>query len=128
MQIVASNASSASFSGFARPDFDKKFRPVTVRDLMKSVLASKLGGVVYTADRSAALSQQIAAEMRDKIKELNLARYKVCVHVVIGELKGQGARMASRCFWDADVDNVATEVFKNETLFCVANAYGVYHY
>ncbi|CAM9219843.1 unnamed protein product, partial [Hapterophycus canaliculatus] len=44
---------------------------------------------------------------------MNLARYKYVVQVVIGEQRGEGVRMGSRCFWDSDTDNVASETYIN---------------
>ena len=35
------------------------------------------------------------------------------VQVVIGEMKGEGVRMGSRCLWDAQTDKVAQETFMN---------------
>lgn len=45
--------------------------------------------------------------------EMSLARYKYVVQVVIGEQRGEGVRMGSRCFWDSDTDNVASETYVN---------------
>ena len=44
---------------------------------------------------------------------MNLARYKYVVQVVIGEQRGEGVRMGSRCFWDSETDNVASETYIN---------------
>ncbi len=35
------------------------------------------------------------------------------VQVVMGEQRGEGVRMGTRCFWDADTDNYASETFVN---------------
>eukprot|EP00898_Chlorokybus_atmophyticus_P008336 jgi/Chlat1/8503/Chrsp80S09219 len=48
--------------------------------------------------------------------------------VAIGEVRGQGARAAARCFWDAAADSFASETFFNSSLFCVAAAFCVYLY
>lgn len=45
--------------------------------------------------------------------EMNLARYKYVVQVVIGEQRGEGVRMGCRCFWDSETDNIASETFVN---------------
>jgi len=34
-------------------------------------------------------------------------RYKFVVQVTVGEINGQGVRVASRCYWDEDTDDVA---------------------
>ena len=44
---------------------------------------------------------------------LRIPRYKVVVHVTLGELREQGIRVASRCLWDASTDNYASAGFKN---------------
>ena len=80
------------------------------------------------------------------------------VQVVIGEDRGACVRMGCRCFWDAETDNYAEDTFRNvrrrasprsatqrssptppqyadarprraqDSLFCVAAAYGAYLY
>jgi hypothetical protein len=45
--------------------------------------------------------------------DVDLPRYKIIVQVVLGEMKNQGARVASRCLWDTDTDNYASVSFKN---------------
>lgn len=51
--------------------------------------------------------------------EMNLARYKYVVQVVIGEQRGEGVRMGSRCFWDSETDNVASETYINVRMPCL---------
>lgn len=59
---------------------------------------------------------------------MNLPRYKFLVQVIIGEQRGAGVRMASRCFWDPESDGMATDTFINDTMFCTATAWGIYLY
>lgn len=85
---------------------------------------------------------------------MNMPRYKFVVHGVIGEQRGEGAKVAARCLWDSDTDALARDVFvtvslqcdrshslahrssfafstnffPQESLFCVLTAYGVYYY
>ena len=48
------------------------------------------------------------------------------VQVVIGEQRGEGVNMGARCLWDPNSDDFAQETFINESLFCVAAAFGCY--
>ena len=48
--------------------------------------------------------------------------------VVIGEQRGEGIKVGSRCFWDPNTDGYAQELFTNETIFCVAAAFATYIY
>jgi hypothetical protein len=44
---------------------------------------------------------------------LGLPRYKYAVQVVVGENKGQGVQMGSRCIWDPATDGQASETYAN---------------
>ena len=44
---------------------------------------------------------------------LNIPRFKVIVQTVIGQMKDQGIRVASRCLWDTSTDNYASVSYKN---------------
>ena len=54
--------------------------------------------------------------------------FQIVVEVVLGEQRGEGVRMGSRCLWDSDTDNYASDVFINDSLFCAAAAFGIYYY
>jgi hypothetical protein len=110
------------------PESKQKFRPGPAKEIMREVLEAKLSKATYHAEQTALMTKQVADEIKDRLKELALPRYKVVVQVVIGEQRGQGVRMGSRCFWDQDTDQAASEQYANESLFCVATAYGVYLY
>jgi hypothetical protein len=90
------------------------------------VLNDKFKNQTYT--ELSKLTFEIADSIKYKLKELGLPRYKYMVNVVIGQQKGQGVRVGTRCFWDSDTDNCASEYFVNDTLFCLATVYGVYLY
>ncbi len=49
--------------------------------------------------------------------ELNYSRYKIIAQVLIGEQRGEGVRMATRCLWDAEADNYATQTFMSVLYF-----------
>jgi len=40
---------------------------------------------------------------------MGLPRYKYMVQVIVGENKGEGVQIGSRCLWDSATDNMATE-------------------
>ena len=63
-----------------------------------------------------------------ELKEKDWPRYKYIVHCVIGENKGEGVKLACRCFWDSNTDAFAKESFENKSIFAVATVYGVYYY
>lgn len=50
------------------------------------------------------------------------------VNVIIGDQRGQGVRVGTRCFWDYDTDYCASDYYINDSIFCIVTAYGVYLY
>ncbi|ESO98751.1 hypothetical protein LOTGIDRAFT_203677 [Lottia gigantea] len=111
-----------------RPNFQHKFRPAIVKETIHSVLTEFLADKTYSADDTTDWTKTISDTIKQKLKDLGYDRYKFLVQVVIGEQRGEGVKMACRCFWDSDTDNFAQDVFINDSLFCVAAAFGVFYY
>ncbi|KAA0186793.1 putative Axonemal dynein light chain [Fasciolopsis buskii] len=78
-----------------------------------------------STEQCTALADDIKHLMK---KNFPLSRYRYLVQVVMGEQRGQGVKVAYRCYWDPDADNYAEATFMNDSLFCVAAAFGVYSY
>lgn len=57
---------------------------------------------------------------------LGLPRYKFVVQVSLGEVRGQGVRVASRCLWDTDTDNHASYSFRSDSVWCSVMVFGLY--
>ncbi|XP_070610281.1 dynein light chain Tctex-type protein 2B [Erythrolamprus reginae] len=111
-----------------RPAFHHRFRSSTVKDCIREVLKEELANVQYNPEETGTRTKVLSELIRDRLKEKGFHRYKIVVQVVIGEQRGEGVNMAARCFWDADTDNYAQDVFINESLFCVAVAFGCFFY
>ncbi|XP_044147476.1 dynein light chain Tctex-type protein 2B [Bufo gargarizans] len=111
-----------------RPNFQHKFRAAAVKDCIRSVLKEELKSKQYIPEEIPPLTRFLSETIKDKLKEMGFDRYKMVVQVVIGEQRGEGVKMAARCFWDADTDNYAEDIFMNEYLFCVAAAFGCFYY
>jgi hypothetical protein len=108
-----------------KPEYKDKFRESPVRAVLAETLA-RLKTHTYNGDVT--LAKQTADEIRDRLKDLNLVKYKIFVHVIIGESRGQGVQISNRCMWDAETDAFVSEAVKNDTLYAVATAYGLYQY
>eukprot|EP00794_Sanderia_malayensis_P011191 gene11191-12365_t len=111
-----------------RPNFKNKFRPAAIKPVIHEVLNEELSGKQYNPDETANWSKKISDSIKEKLKDMEYDRYKIVVQVVIGEHRGEGVKYATRCLWDSDTDNFAQDIFTNESLFCVAVAYGVFYY
>jgi hypothetical protein len=111
-----------------RPKISQKFRSADVKEVIHTILLARLADKEYNNETCLDLSKAICAEIKEKLKTLQYDRYKFVVQCVIGEQKGAGINMSGRCFWDSDTDNFAESIYMNESLFCVAAAYGIYYY
>ncbi|XP_033106324.1 tctex1 domain-containing protein 2-like [Anneissia japonica] len=111
-----------------RPNFLQKFRQATVKETIHIVLTEELADKQYDSEECSEWCKNISSEIKKRLKDLDLDRYKFIVQVVIGEQRGEGVKMGCRCFWDSDTDNYAQDIFMNESLFCVAAAFGVFYY
>ena len=99
-----------------------------MKECIGEVLQEMLKDHTYKQDEAPELTKQIADRVKNRLKLLELPRYKYMVQVVVGEQRGEGVRMGCRCFWDADTDNYAEESYRNDSLFCVAAVFGSYLY
>ncbi|KAM6963281.1 dynein light chain Tctex-type protein 2B [Aplochiton taeniatus] len=111
-----------------RPNYQHKFKPAVVKECIRNILRDQLSGLQYDPEEVPVMSRTLADCIKNKLKEVGFDRYKLVVQVVIGEQRGEGVKMAARCFWDADTDSYAQDVFMNDSLFCVAAAFGSYYY
>lgn len=108
------------------PDEDKRFRSKDVKDVIDSVLESRLKGLPYDAEKCRFLLPNIADEIKEKVKLMGFDRFKLVCLVTVGKLNNQGVRVASRCLWDTTTDRMATSSFCSDDLFASAAVFGVY--
>ena len=65
--------------------------------------------------------------IKDKVKELQSEDHdndvtsarKLVVHVMVGQDAQQTVHFASRCLWNVDEDSLASETYRNNSLFAV---------
>ncbi|XP_067937220.1 dynein light chain Tctex-type protein 2B-like [Watersipora subatra] len=68
------------------------------------------------------LSEQISKRIHDT----GVGRYKLIVTVMIGEVKGQGLKMVSKCLWNKQSDTYVSFCTENSQVYCLVNVYAVY--
>lgn len=111
-----------------RPSFKDKFRPNKVKAIIKDIVDRALFDVKYEPEKVAENCRALSEQVRNDLRSTQHPRYKVMVQVVLGDKKGQGVRMGTRCFWDNDTDNMTSYVYTNESLFCVVAVFACYLY
>ena len=103
-----------------RPKLIVKFTKEKVYDVIKNVLDQKMQS----------MKGKYNHEVKLQLKEdkMNFKRYKILVHCIIGEKKGQGIKIGCRCMWDQTCDSVVSASWENEYTYAFCIAYGVYFY
>lgn len=109
-----------------RTEPTRKFFPGKVGEIIRRVLSESLENVTYKPVRCAQYACELSERIKELVKRLDIPRYKIVSFVSIGELSGQGVRVASRCAWNPKFDNYASASFKNRSLFAVGIVYALY--
>lgn len=106
---------------------DKRFNTQEVKQIIEETLEESLQDVKkYDAARCRALSNTLSHTISERVKLLGFKRFKFVSTVTIGEMKGQGVRIASRFLWNEKHDNWVDAVFTNPDIFAVAVVYAIY--
>lgn len=108
------------------PESVTKFTPGRCQEVLQQVLKANLDGASYDSRATAGLSKTISDEIKFRVKEFKIPRYKIIAQVFIGSKSGQCMQMASRSVWDPSTDNFASQSYENESLFAVATVHCTY--
>ncbi|GLV34003.1 uncharacterized protein CBL_11114 [Carabus blaptoides fortunei] len=111
-----------------KPSLQDKFKVLEVKNVIHDILTEELSGKVYTADDAKQWTTNIANTINRRVRDMKWKRYKHIVQVCIGEQRGAGVRCGAKCVWDSETDNYASDMFMNESLFCVAAVFAIYFY
>ncbi|NXF40786.1 TC1DA protein, partial [Nyctibius bracteatus] len=104
----------------------ERFPVAAVDDILRDVLGSCLREQPYEAARCRDVARDMAEVIKARVKNLMIPRYKIVVVTYIGQLNEQSMEIGSRCLWDPVSDTFSSYVFKNASLFALANVYAVY--
>jgi len=108
------------------PEEPEKFFPSQAKAVASKIIEEKLKDAVYDDNEMEFLSCEISNAVREAVVALNIPRFKVVVQTVIGQMKDQGIRVASRCLWDTSTDNYACCEYRNQELFCNVMVFAMY--
>ncbi len=108
------------------PKNDGEFSAPKVKDIIEELLKEHLDNVEYNQRECKEITREIASDLKNRVKEMKMDRYKIVVNVVVGQSQDQGFHMASRGIWFEDTDNWACASYKNSSLFAVATVHGLY--
>ena len=109
------------------PREHERFYPAKVKNIIENVIKAKLEGMQFDQVKHKQWAEAIVVEIKDQTKQLSIPSYKIIVQCVIGQVLGQGVRVASKCLWDEANDNYASYTYENASLFCTGIVFGIYY-
>ena len=109
------------------PREHERFYPAKVKNIIENVIKAKLEGMDFDQVKHKQWAEAIVVEIKDQTKQLSIPSYKIIVQCVIGQVLGQGVRVASKCLWDEANDNYASYTYENASLFCTGIVFGIYY-
>ncbi len=108
-------------------EFISRFYPSKVKCCIEEVVIRNVKDREYEHATAKSLVETIVEQIKISVKGLNIPSYKIVVQAVIGEIGGQGVRIASKCLWDDANDNFASFTYSNNSLFCTGIVFGAYY-
>ncbi|XP_022786651.1 tctex1 domain-containing protein 1-like [Stylophora pistillata] len=96
-----------------------------IKKIMDEILEEKLSTQSYDANICRVLCVSLSEDIKSRVKNLGMERFRLICSVSIGSNCGQGILMASRFLWNDCRDNFSTSSFQNASLFAVAIVFGV---
>jgi hypothetical protein len=104
-----------------------KFNPERARAIIESVLQEKFSGRKYPPIVYPELVKRLTFEIREKVKEMMVERYKFVSVVVIGQKVDCSIIVASQCLSDVSVDTYASYTYENMEMYATAIVYAFYY-
>ena len=109
------------------PREHERFYPAKVRAVIEKCITEKLANQEFDLTKHKKWAEDIVVMIKEDTKQLNIPSYKIIVQCVIGQVLGQGVRVASKCLWDEANDNYASWTYENASLFCTGIVFGIYY-
>ncbi|EDO33655.1 predicted protein, partial [Nematostella vectensis] len=107
-------------------DPDVSFPVAKVEEIIRGVLSETLSSVEYNVTKAKEKCKSISNSIKERVKALELPRYKLVVLAHVGGNQGQEIKVTSRCVWSHEFDNYATASYCNSSVFAQATVYGIF--
>ncbi|XP_064624939.1 dynein light chain Tctex-type 5-like [Lineus longissimus] len=107
-------------------ELTNKFLQNKVERIIGDVLEKNLKDCAYDSLIMKTESQKVSKMILERVKSLGWDRYRYVCTVSIGQQGKQAVKVTSRCVWDTSVDNSASGVFENSSIYAVATVFAVY--
>lgn len=120
--------SNVKFENTYKTEPDKKVGSDLIRKVISDLFEAELKDRPYNKEECTALSKRLAESLKQRVKSLGYARYKIVTVVAIGQKQNLNPSVAftSRSIWNANFDNFSEYTFVNEGLYAVGLVYCLY--
>ena len=105
---------------------DDTFHAGKVRDVLQKVFEESITETAYDPNTCGAKCKLISELVKEKVKNLDLKRYKIVCVVNIGQIFEQSMLVTSRCLWNHKFDNSVSVEFRKGNIVAVGVVFGVY--
>ena len=85
---------------FAWSITSNRFYPSKVKSVIEDIVVGMLKDKSYEHHAAQTWTSEIVTQVRSQCRQLSMPAYKLIVSAVLGEVKGQGIKIASKCLWD----------------------------
>ena len=106
------------------PDF--RFLESKVKEIMTSVFQENITEKLYDASIMGQKCKLASEIIKEKVKSLNMQRFKVICHVIAAQKADQSMVVTSRCLWDQRFDNHASVTVKRGDYFVIGMVFAAF--
>lgn len=105
---------------------DCRFHEGKVRDVIRAVLQENITEKVYDPSMCGQKCQLISEIIKERVKALDMNRFKIVCMVMIGQVFDQSMIVTSRCLWDHRFDNSISVEYKRGDIIAIGLVFAVY--
>lgn len=123
---VFSTAPPPALEPTYRTEPKRQFNSAIILRMLTTILNERLRDFEYSPNLARWFVKKLSDEVRNRVKRMNIDRYKVVCVASIGQKHEQGLMVASRCLWNPHFDTSVTHTWQNESAYCNIAVYAIY--
>lgn len=123
---VFSSAPPPALEPTYRMEPKRQFNTAVILRMLTTILNERLRDFEYSPNLARWFVKKLSDEVRNRLKRMNIDRYKVVCVASIGQKHEQGLMVASRCLWNPHFDTSVTHTWQNESAYCNIAVYAIY--
>ncbi|KAK3612668.1 hypothetical protein CHS0354_042194 [Potamilus streckersoni] len=123
---TAENQVIQEFENTYKLEPDHRFMEGKVKAIILQVLKENINDKMYDPSHMGSKCKLMSEIIKERVKHLDLKRFKIISMVTIGQEADQSMLMCSRSLWDHRFDNYACVELKHGNIFAIGIVFAVY--